>query len=164
MFAIMFIRVIMRKTKVFTVAMQRPKLNILDALSLIDATVLSLKRIRNSKSEMNNKVDASVQFAKSTIGLDPELELRRREKERQVRELMRTSTLQLPFSFILIIARNYRGSGFTHHRVQKCLEKIKPLTHVLQLPVTIPHQQIKAVIILLIIQIKAVTIQNLKYL
>ena len=79
-FAIMFMRVIMKKTKILTVAMQKPELNILDALSLIDATVLSLERIRNCKSEMNNQVDASVQFAKSTLCLDPEQEFAQKRK------------------------------------------------------------------------------------
>ena len=65
--------VIMKMTKILTVQMQKPELNILDALSLIDGTVKSLERIRNSESEMNDQVRASVQFAKS-FGLDPEQE------------------------------------------------------------------------------------------
>ena len=69
----MFMRVIMKMTKILTVQMQKPELNILDALSLIDATVKSLERIRNSESEMNSQVQASVQFAKS-FGPDPEQE------------------------------------------------------------------------------------------
>ena len=69
-FAIMFIyMLITKKTKVLTVAMPKPELNILNALSLIDETVTSLERIRNSESEMCNQVYASVQFAKSTLGL-----------------------------------------------------------------------------------------------
>ena len=55
-------RVIMKKTNVLTVAMQKCELNILDALSLIDATVTFLKRIRKSESEINNQVDTSVQL------------------------------------------------------------------------------------------------------
>ena len=66
----------MKMTKILTVQMQKPELNILDALSLMDATVKSLERIRNSESEMNSQVQASVQFAKS-FGLDAQKRTRR---------------------------------------------------------------------------------------
>ena len=55
-FALMFMLVIMKMTKILTVEMQKSELNILDALSLTDGTVTSLERIRNSESEMNNQV------------------------------------------------------------------------------------------------------------
>lgn len=43
----------MRKTNILTVQMQKPDLNILDGLALIDQTVTSLERIRSSESELN---------------------------------------------------------------------------------------------------------------
>ena len=42
-FAKMFMRLIMRNTKIMTVQIQNPELNILDGLVLIDHTVTSLK-------------------------------------------------------------------------------------------------------------------------
>ena len=73
-FALMFMGVIMKMTKILTVEMQKSELNILGALSLIDGTtVTSLERIRSSESKMSNQVQASVEFAKS-FGLDPEEE------------------------------------------------------------------------------------------
>jgi hypothetical protein len=68
-FAMMFMRLIMRKTKVLTVQMQNPELNILDGLTLIDGTVTSLERIRTNESELNDQIDASIKFAE-TLGSD----------------------------------------------------------------------------------------------
>ncbi|CAB4008072.1 zinc finger MYM-type 1-like [Paramuricea clavata] len=70
-FAVMFMRVIMRKTQILTTEMQKPEFNILDALTLIDGTVTSLERIRSSEVEMNDQIQSSVEFAKS-FGLNPE--------------------------------------------------------------------------------------------
>ena len=64
MFALMFMRLIMKMTKILTIEMQKEELNILDALTSIEETVASLETIRRNKSEMNNQVKASVQFAK----------------------------------------------------------------------------------------------------
>ncbi|XP_046843246.1 uncharacterized protein LOC124437305 isoform X2 [Xenia sp. Carnegie-2017] len=69
-FAVMFMRFIMRKTKILTVQMQKPELNILDGLQLIDETVRSLERIRHNESELNDQIDASVEFAK-TLSSNP---------------------------------------------------------------------------------------------
>ena len=64
-FARMFMRLIMRKTKILTVQIQNPELNILDGLVLIDHTVTSLERIRSTESELNDQIDANVKFAEA---------------------------------------------------------------------------------------------------
>ena len=69
-FAKMFMRLVMRKTKILTVQIQNPELNILDGLVLIDHTVTSLERIRSTESELNDQIDASVKFAE-TLGSNP---------------------------------------------------------------------------------------------
>ena len=53
-FAVMFMRLIMRKTNILTVQMQNLELNILDGLALIDHNVASLKRIQSTESELND--------------------------------------------------------------------------------------------------------------
>ena len=51
LFALMFMRFIMRKTKILTKQLQEEELNILDALKLIDATVENLREIRSESEE-----------------------------------------------------------------------------------------------------------------
>jgi hypothetical protein len=78
MFALMFMRLIMKITKILTIQMQKEELNILDALMAIEETVASLGTIRRNESETNNQVKASVEFAKS-FDQDPEEDFRRKE-------------------------------------------------------------------------------------
>ena len=61
--------------------------------------ITSLERIRNSESEMNNQVQASVQFAKSLV-LDPEEEFTQKRTRKQVQESMRILILQPSPSFM----------------------------------------------------------------
>lgn len=51
--------------------MQKEELNILDALILVEETVNSLKSIRECESEMDDQIEASIQFSKR-FGTDPE--------------------------------------------------------------------------------------------
>jgi hypothetical protein len=78
MFALMFMHLIMKITKILTIQMQKEELNILDALMAIEETVASLGTIRRNESETNNQVKASVEFAKS-FDQDPEEDFRRKE-------------------------------------------------------------------------------------
>ena len=48
---------------------------------MIDSTVSSLEKIRNSEDEMNNQIQSSVEFAKS-LGLNPEEEFARKRPRR----------------------------------------------------------------------------------
>ena len=76
----------MRKTKILTVQMQSPELNILDGLALIDHTVTSLERIRSTESELNDQIDASVKFAE-TLGSNPVDEFAKKSGRRISRRL-----------------------------------------------------------------------------
>ena len=86
LFAKMFMRLIMRKTKILTVQIQNTELNILDGLVLIDHTVTSLERIRSTESELNNQIDASVKFAE-TLGSNPADEFAKKSGRRISRRL-----------------------------------------------------------------------------
>ena len=150
-FAIMFMRVIMKMTKILTVQMQRPELNILDALSLIDATVKSLERIRNSESEMNSQVQASVQFAKS-FGLDPEQEFAQKRTTRTSSRIDENPHTTADIQFYAQYRKSMievLDSLITEYKdnTKNCLEKIKLLAQVLQPPIAVPtFQQVEAVI------------------
>ena len=85
-FAVMFMRLIIRKTKILTVQMQSPELNILDGFALIDNTVTSLERIRRTESELNDQIDASVKFAE-TLGSNPLDEFAKNSGRRISRQL-----------------------------------------------------------------------------
>ena len=85
-FAKMFMRLIMRKTKILTVQIQNPELNILDGLVLIDHTVTSLERIRSTESELNDQIEASVKFAE-TLGSNPADEFAKKSGRRISRRL-----------------------------------------------------------------------------
>ena len=79
-------RLTMRKTKILTVQIQNPELNILDGLVLIDHTVTSLERIRSTESELNDQIDASVKFAE-TLGSNPADEFAKKSSRRISRRL-----------------------------------------------------------------------------
>lgn len=144
-FAIMFMRLVMTKTQILTTEMQKPELNILDALTLIDATVTSLEKIRNSEDEMNNQIQSSVEFAKS-LGLKPEEEFARKRPRRvsirvddrpetaaaiQFQEYHRKGMCEVLDSLIM----EYRDD------IKQCLEKLKPLAEVLQPPLAEPTDE-----------------------
>ena len=142
-FAVMFMRFIMRKTKILTVQMQKPELNILDGLQLIDETVRSLERIRNTESELNDQIDASVEFAK-TLGSNPEEEFARKSNKRSSRRLddnpetlaimsLKTNYRKCMIEVLDSLIREYRDN------IKSCLQKIKPLAVILQPPLTKPN-------------------------
>ena len=105
---------------------------------------------------MNDQVRASVQFAKSFV-LDPEQEfMQKRTRKKKIQELRKIPKLQQSSSSIQSTHVQNRGLRFTHDGVEykddtkTCLEKIKPLAQVLQLPISVPTlQQIDVVIQLL---------------
>ena len=149
-FAIMFMRLIMKMTKILTMEMQKEELNILDALISIEGTVASLERIRRNESEMNNQVKASVKFAKS-FDRDPEEEFRRK----RVRRISRRQDDNPDTSASIEFYAHYRkcmievlDSLIMEYRddVKQCLEKIKPLAEVLQPPMkSVKFEQVEEI-------------------
>jgi hypothetical protein len=138
-FAMMFMRLIMRKTKVLTVQMQNPELNILDGLTLIDGTVTSLERIRTNESELNDQIDASIKFAE-TLGSDPAGEFARKSGRRISKRLddnpetsaitsLHTSYRKCMIEVLDSLSTEYRDN------IKDCLEKIQPLAVILQPPI-----------------------------
>ena len=76
----------MRKTKILTVQMQNPELNILDGLALIDNTVTSLERIQSMESELNDQIETGVKFAEM-LGCNPSNEFAKKSGRRISRQL-----------------------------------------------------------------------------
>ena len=152
-FAIMFMRLIMKMTKILTIQMQKPELNILDALALIKQTVTSLERIRSTESELNGQVDASIEFAK-TLGCNPADEFAKKSGKKISRRLDDNPQI----SANIQLHAHYRkcmievlDSLITEYKdnTKDCLQKVKPLAVVLQPPMTKPSiQQIENVVCL----------------
>ncbi|XP_028410508.1 uncharacterized protein LOC114533208 [Dendronephthya gigantea] len=69
LFALMFMRLIMKKTKVITKQLQEEELNILDALLLIDSTVENMKKMRSEDRAIDAELDAIVEFG-NKMGID----------------------------------------------------------------------------------------------
>ena len=144
-------RLIMKKTQILTTEMQKPELNILDALTLIDGTVTSLERVRNSEDEMNNQIQGtSVEFAKS-LGLKPEEEFARKRPRR-----LSSRVDDLPETGAANQFQQYHRQGMCEildslimeyrEDTKQCLEKLKPLAEVLQPPLAEPtDEQIESV-------------------
>ena len=113
-FALMYMRLIMKITKILTMEMQKTELNILDAITLIEQTVTSLERIRASESEMNSQIEASVQFAK-THGLDPQVEF---AQKRQRKLKLGDIKISVPVTVFL----KYRGiPKYRLNLLRKCV-------------------------------------------
>ena len=58
--SLMFMRLLLWKTKVLTEVLQRENLNIIDALNAIKATITSLEVIRGDDVSIRNQIEASV--------------------------------------------------------------------------------------------------------
>ena len=104
-------RLIMRMTKILTVQMQKPELNILDGLTLIDQTVTSLERIRNTESELNDQIN---------------------NPETSAAISLHTSYRKCMIEVLDSLITEYKDN------IKDCLQKIKPLAVVLQPPLTQP--------------------------
>ena len=141
-FELMFMRLIMRMTKILTGQMQKPELNILDGLTLIDQTVTLLERIRNTESELNDQINASVEFAKN-LGTNPADEFAKTSGRRMSRWLddnpetsaaisLHTSYRKCMIEVLDSLITEYKDN------IKDCLQKIKPLAVVLQPPLTQP--------------------------
>ena len=145
-FGLMFMRIIMTKTKVLTKQLQEEELNILDALKLIDATVENLAEIRKDETAMNAQLDAMVAFAEQQ-DTDPMSEYRRHHKARHpprridenpattavlsFQEFYRKEMCLVLDSLIIEYSAN----------IKACLEKIKPLADGLQPPMKKPSKK-----------------------
>ena len=141
-FAKMFMRLIMRKTKILTVQIQNPELNILDGLVLIDHTVTSLERIRSTESELNDQIDASVKFAE-TLGSNPADEFAKKSARRISRRLdnnpKTSAVILLHASYQKCMSSTLSVQNTVYRdNIRDCLEKTKPLAVILQPPMTQP--------------------------
>ena len=72
----------MLKTKQMTEALQAEELNIVDAMTIIKATVDSLRRINEDSHAIDAKIHAGIAYARK-LGGDPEAEFNRKHRVRR---------------------------------------------------------------------------------
>ncbi len=138
-FALMFMRLVMKKTKIVTKQLQEEELNILAALNLIDCTIQNLKSIRSDTSAMDAELDVIVEFG-NKVNIDAigqyQLHHRPRRPPRQIDEHPEAS-MQMSFKeFYRKEMCAVLDSLITEYddNMKVCLKKIKPLADGLQPP------------------------------
>lgn len=80
--ALMFMKNIAYKTKRLVVQLQTVELNILDATSLVEATLSIMEKIRADDKMMDDQIESSLIFARS-LGIDPENDFNRHHRPRR---------------------------------------------------------------------------------
>ena len=137
--SVIFMKNILSKTKLMTEALQSEELNIIDALTIIESTVHSLRKIIEDEDTMVAEIHAGKFVEK--VGGDAVREFERtkhRRRRRPVRfdenadneaELDITSFFKREFKEVL----NVQVTQFSDN-LARCLESIKPLASVLQPP------------------------------
>ena len=137
--SVIFMKNILSKTKLMTEALQSEELNIIDALTIIESTVHSLRKIIEDEDAMVAEIHAGIKFVEK-VGGDAvrEFERKHRRRRRPVRfdenadneaELDITSFFKREFKEVLDV----QVTQFSDN-LARCLESIKPLASVLQPP------------------------------
>ena len=142
--SIMFMKNIMMKTKQMTEALQAENLNIVDAMTIVKATVESLKRISNDSHAMDNEIQAGILYAEK-LGGNPKAEFRRKHRMRRRPRRFddnpdtQAELTMLPFyrkEFKMVLDTQISQFG---DNLSQCLEAVKPLATVLQPPLKLPE-------------------------
>ncbi|XP_046859020.1 zinc finger MYM-type protein 1-like [Xenia sp. Carnegie-2017] len=143
LFALMFMRIIMTKTKILTKQLQQEELNIVDALNLIDATVKNLRQIRSDENGLDSEIEAMVAFG-TKVGIDVMAEYTRHHRSRKPpKRINEYSEITTEISFKdfyrkeMYLVLDSLITEYTDN-VKDCIDKIKPLGESLQLPLERP--------------------------
>ncbi len=79
--ALMFMRNVMSKTKILTKQVQTVELNVVDALEALDATINTLKYLREKAEDINLQIEAAVVFS-AQHGVNAESEFAKHHRKR----------------------------------------------------------------------------------
>ncbi len=79
--ALMFMRNVMSKTKILTKQVQTVGLNVVDALEALDATINTLKYLREKEEDINLQIEAAVVFS-AQHGVNAESEFAKHHRKR----------------------------------------------------------------------------------
>ncbi len=141
--SIMLMKNIMWKTKQMTEALQEEELNILDAMTIIMATIDSLKRINEESHAMNDEIHAGIAYARK-LGGDPGAEFNRKHGVRRPpRRIDDNPDSQATLTMMQFYRREFKSVLETQivqlgENLIQCFEAVKPLATVLQPPLKHP--------------------------
>ena len=79
---VMFMRNVMVKTKILTKQLQTVDINVVDTLEAAEATIATLRHLRNDKENLNKQIDAAIIFS-HRIGIDAIEEYQRHHRPRR---------------------------------------------------------------------------------
>ena len=144
--SLMFMRIILWKTKVLTESLQKENLNIVDALEAVNGTVKSLEDIRKDDEGILNQIQASTDvLSRNDVDVRAEFAKLHRPRSRPRRlddnpeSAAETSMMNFydrEFKEVLdILIAQYK------YNINASLEKVKVLSIILQPPLSSQHEE-----------------------
>ena len=144
--SLMFMRIILWKTKVLTESFQKENLNIVDALEAVNGTVKSLEDIRKDDEGILNQIQASTDvLSRNDVDVPAEFAKLHRPRSRPRRlddnpeSAAETSMMNFydrEFKEVLdILIAQYK------YNINASLEKVKALSIILQPPLSSQHEE-----------------------
>ena len=136
--SLMFMKNILYKMKVLTECLESEELNAIDAVGLIQSTVKSLESVNADENAMNMLIQGARSFS-ITCGLDPETEFDCHHRPRNPSRRINDGCSAAVLTFETFYRRQFKLVLDTlimrlKSNVQACMECIKPLYVIFQLP------------------------------
>ena len=135
--SIMFMKNIMYKTKRMTEILQSEDLNVIDAITIMEATVKSLETVNNDADAMNAEIQAAAAFAKK-LGTDASSDFQRHHRQRKPSSRIDEN----PSTTVTLNLESYYRKEFKavldtqistfNDVLENCVTTIKPLVYALQ--------------------------------
>ena len=144
--SLMFMRIILWKTKVLTESLQKEDLNIVDAIEVLNGTIKSLQDIRNDDEAIVNQIQASIDVV-SGKDVDAAGEFARLHRpRRRPRRLDENPESTADVAMIDFYGREFKEVLDTliqqyNDNITVSLEKVKALSIVLQPPLKPNHEE-----------------------
>ena len=139
--SLMFMRIILWKTKILTESLQKENLNIVDALEAVNITVKSLEDIRNDDEEISNQIQASTDVLSRNDGDVPAKFAKLHRPCSRPRRLDDNPESPAETSMVNFYDREFKEVldiliAQYKDNIKASLEKVKALSIILQPPLT----------------------------
>ena len=141
---LMFMRIILWKTKVLTESLQAKDFNIVDAMQVLRGTITSLEDIRKDDASIANQIQALIEIL-SAKGVDAHGEFWRLHRpRRRPHRLDENSVTTADISMVAFYEKEFKAVLDTliqqyKENMKACLKKVKALSIVLQPPLSSNH-------------------------
>lgn len=137
--SILFMKNIMYKLKALTETLETKNLSIVDAATLIDATIKSLEEINSDTQSMDNLIDSAVSFStKLEINPDNDFKIHHRSKKPPT-WLDKNSKTQVEFTMHTFYRKEFKCVlstfiNLSRDNFKKCIDIIMPLYKIFSFP------------------------------